>query len=140
MTENNKRIIAQRNDWKTKPMPEMHETFILERSFTDKQMDALSYGNVPQAMEDKWFWYMEGSTLYAHRSWTGYCIYMIEFREDDHHVVTVNRDPQQYKSSGIEEDMETLNRLLDWWTEVPYDHYNEWLSETYDTLKKSGKA
>ena len=65
---------------------------------------------------------------------------MIEFREDDHHVVTVNRDPQQYKSSGIEEDIGTLNRLLDWWTEVPYDHYNEWLSETYDTLKKSGKA
>ena len=140
MTENNKRIIAQRSDWKTKPMPKQHETFILERSFTDKQMDALSYGNIPQAMEDKWFWYMEGSTLYAHRSWTGYCIYMIEFREDDHHVVTVNRDPQQYKSSGIEEDIGTLNRLLDWWTEVPYDHYNEWLSETYDTLKKSGKA
>ncbi|MBO7676672.1 MAG: hypothetical protein J6S49_04080 [Erysipelotrichaceae bacterium] len=121
-------------------MPGQHEIFILERSFTDKQMDALSYGNVPQAMEDKWFWYMEGSTLYAHRSWTGYCIYMIEFREDDHHVVTVNRDPQQYKSSGIEEDIESLNRLLDWWTEVPYDHYNEWLSETYDTLKKSDKA
>lgn len=140
MTENNKRIIAQRNDWKTKPMPKQRETFILERSFTDKQMDALSYGNIPQAMEDKWFWYMEGSTLYAHRSWTGYCIYMIEFREDDHHVVTVNRDPQQYKSSGIEEDIESLNRLLDWWTEVPYDHYNEWLSETYDTLKKSDKA
>ena len=90
-------------------------------------------------MEDKWFWYMEGSTLWAHRSWTGHCIYQIDFKEDDHHVVTVNRDPEQYKCTRIEEDIESLNKLLDWWTQIPYDHYHEWLSETYDTLKKSGK-
>lgn len=29
-------------------------------------------------MEDKWFSYMDENTLYAHRSWTGYCIYIIE--------------------------------------------------------------
>ena len=30
-------------------------------------------------------------------------------------------------------------KLLDWWTKTPYDHYNEWLSETYDALKKAGR-
>ena len=40
---------------------------------------------------------------------------------------------------NLTEDIENLNNLLDWWTQDPYDHYNEWLSETYDTLKKAGK-
>ena len=136
----NKIRVAQRNDWKTEPMPEKHETFILNRSFSEKEMAALRCGNIPQAMEDNWFWYMEGLTLWAHRSWTGHCIYRIDFKEDNRHVVTVNRDPAQYKCTSIAEDTQSLNKLLDWWTESPYDHYNEWLSETYDALKKADKG
>ena len=140
MTEENKnRSVARRDDWKTEPMPQRHETFVLERPFSEEEMNALRCGNVPKAMEDKWFWYMEGSTLWAHRSWTGACIYRIDFKEDNRHLVTVNRDPEQYRCTSVEEDTESLNSLLDWWTENPYDHYNEWLSETYDTLKKTGK-
>ena len=134
-----KRIeIACRDDWKNEPMPEKHDTFILHRSFSPGEMAALRCGHIPQAMEDKWFWYMEDSTLWAHRSWTGYCIYRIDFRDDDDHLVTVNRDPEQYKCTSIEEDIESLNRLLNWWSEVPYDHYNEWLSEVYAALNKDG--
>ena len=141
MTEDkNKTVIASRNDWRTMPMPVQHETFVLHRSFTDEEMTALRCGNIPRAMEDKWFWYMEGPTLWAHRSWTGYCIYRIDFQEDNSHVVTVNRDPGQYTCTSIEEDTESLNRLLNWWTRTPYDHYHEWLSETHDALKKAGKA
>ena len=110
--------IARREDWKTVPMPEKHETFILNRSFSREEMDALRCGNIPQAMEDKWFWYMEGPTLWAHRSWTGYCIYRIDFKENN---------------------IASLNRLLDWGVQTPYDHYHEWLSETYDALEKAGK-
>ncbi len=141
MAENNEkeRRTARREDWKTEPMPEKQETFVLQRHFSDEEMEALRLGNVPQAMEDKWFWYMEGSTLWAHRSWTGFCIYRIDFGEDDHHTVTVNRDPEQYLCSSIEEDTESLNELLDWWIRAPYDHYGEWLSETYQALKKTGK-
>lgn len=137
--KHNKRTIASRGDWKTEPMPRRHETFILNRTFSDREMEALRCGSIPQAMEDKWFWYMEGQTLWAHRSWIGHCIYKIDFKADNKHVVTVNRDPEQYRSSGIEADIESLNRLLDWWTETPYDHYNEWLSETYDMLKGTHK-
>ena len=142
MTEDNtnKTRAARRSDWKTEPMPEQHETFVLNRAFSDEEMDALRAGNIPRSMEDKWFWYMEGPTLWAHRSWTGHCIYRIDFKEDNNHVVTVNRDPEQYKCISIEEDVESLNKLLDWWAETPYDHYNEWLSETYDMLKKAGKV
>jgi 8-oxo-dGTP diphosphatase len=130
--------IVRREDWKTEPMPKLHETFILERSFSKQEMETLRRGNIPQAMEDKWFWYMEGSVLWAHRSWTGYCIYQIEFQEDGHHVVTVNRDPEQYGSKSAEEDRESLNKLLNWRAQTPYDHYGEWISETYDALNKTG--
>ena len=135
MTETGKnKTSAHRDDWKAEPMPERHETFVLDRSFSDEEMDVLRRGHVPQAMEDKWFWYMEGSTLWAHRSWTGYCIYRIDFQADYHHAVTVNRDPEQYKCTSIEDDIESVNKLLDLWTRSPYDHYQAWLSETYDAL------
>ena len=62
---------ADRSNWKTTPMPKAHDTFILSRPFTDAQMNTLRKGHIPREMEDKWFWYMEGDTLYAHRSWTG---------------------------------------------------------------------
>ena len=141
MTENdNKKGAARRDDWNTEPMPEQHASFTLHRAFSDAEMDALRRGNIPQAMEDKWFWYMEGSTLWAHRSWTGNCVYRIDFQEDDHHVVTVNRDPKQYRCTSVEENMEALNSLLDWWTKTPYDPYHAWLSETYDALKKAGRV
>ena len=141
MTDSENRTrAARRGDWKTKPMPLRRETFVLNRPFSDREMAALRRGNVPQAMEDKWFWYMEGSTLWAHRSWTGHCIFRIDFKKNNRHVVTVNRNPAQYKWVSAEEDAASLNKLLDWWTRTPYDHYNEWLSETHDALKKAGRG
>lgn len=129
---------ATKNDWKILPMPQKSELFVLDRVITQKEMDVLRLGNIPEAMEDKWFWYMEGNTLYAHRSWTGFCIYEITFGTDGHHFVKANRDPEQYTCTSIEEDIEILNMLLDWWTQPKYDYYNEWLMETYNTMKKSG--
>ena len=139
MKEENKKAKACRKDWKNEPMPEKHETFVLQRSFNEKQMDLLRAGHIPEAMEDKWFFYVEGETLFAHRSWTGYCIYRIDFKEDDHHIVRVNRDPEQYGCTDIKEDIVNLNKLLDYWTDDPYDHYEEWLGEIQDGLKKAGK-
>lgn len=131
--------IADRNDWTRLDMPEQHDTFIFQRPFTAQQMAALRRGNIPQEMEDKWFWFMEGDTLFAHRSWTGVCIYRIDFKPDNKHVVTVNRDPEQYKCTSTAEDAQQLNNLLNWWTQDSYDYYHEWLAETVDTLKKAGK-
>ena len=130
--------IALKGDWQTSEMPAKHDVFILKRSFTPKQMKALRKGNIPQEMEDKWFWYMEDNTLFVHRSWTGFCIYRIDFSPDNHHKVTVNRDPEQYNCSSIDKDRESLNRLLNCWSDDPYDHYKEWISEKVDTLTRAG--
>ena len=131
--------ITTKSDWKTYDMPEQHGIFILERSFNEKQMSALRKGNIPKEMEDKWFWYMEGNTLYAHRSWTGFCIYKIEFSDNKYHKVTVNRDPNQYDNDDLEDDKIKLNSLLNWWSEEKYDHYNEWLFETAQALENKSK-
>ena len=131
--------IAEKDDWTTTEMPEEHERFILHRHFNDLQMEALRRGHIPEEMEDKWFWYMEGNTLYAHRSWTGFCIYRIDFRPDDDHLVTVSRDKEQYSWTNLEEDARKLSNLLNWWTQSTYDYYNEWLAETVDMLEKSGQ-
>ena len=127
--------IAGRNDWKTVDMPQQRETFRFQRAFTPNQMAALRRGNIPRAMEDKWFWFMEGDSLFAHRSWSGFCIYRIDFRPDGKHLVTVNRDPEQYACTDAAEDQQNLNRLLDRWTRDAYDSYDAWLSETADSLR-----
>ena len=114
---------ADRGDWKILDMPKQHETFILQRPFTPKQMAALRHGHIPQEMEDKWFWFMEGDTLFVHRSWTGFCIYRIDFKPDHNHIVTVNRDPEQYKCTSAAEDAKRLDGLLNWWVQDSYDYY-----------------
>ena len=129
---------TSKGDWTIFDMPDQHEVFTLEKVFTEDQMAALQKGNLPKEMEDKWFLYMEGNKFFAHRSWTGYCIYLIEFSKDHRHKVTVNRDPEQYGCTSISEDRNNLNELLNWWTQSSYDHYGEWLHETVKTLTKAG--
>ena len=129
---------AEKSDWKTYDMPKQHDTFYFQRNFTDAQMAKLRHGNIPEAMEDKWFWYMDDNTLFAHRSWTGFCIYIIEFSTTGKHRVLVNRDPDQYKCTSIDQDIELLNDLLNWWSRPNYDYYHQWLSETVSSMKKQG--
>lgn len=131
---------VKRSDWKNVDMPDARDAFILKRAFSKKEMMALRKGHIPEAMEDKWFWYMEGDTLYIHRSWTGFCIYIAELSDGYTHKVTVNRDPEQYVSEGAEADCERLNKLLDYMIKQPFDYYTEWIEETADSIKKAKKG
>lgn len=132
-------VVAVKRDWKADPMPRKREEFTLERAFTDSELANLRRGNVPKAMENKWFFYMCHNKLFAHRSWTGYLIFVIEIDMDTNiHKVIVNRDSNQVGIRTIEEDIESINELLNWWVNPQYDYYNEWISETYNGLKKAG--
>ena len=128
---------VKRSDWKNADMPDARDGFILKRAFSKKEMMALRKGHIPEAMEDKWFWYMEGDTLYIHRSWTGFCIYIAELSDGYTHKVTVNRDPEQYVSEGAKADCERLNKLLDYMIRQPFDYYTEWIEETADSIKNA---
>ena len=127
---------VSRSDWMRFDMPDKRDHFILNRPFTKEQIDVLRMGHIPQEMEDKWFWYMEGKKLYLHRSWTGFCIYIIELKDDGNHSVTVSRDPEQFSSTDIDNDRENLNTLLDFMVLPSYDYYHQWLDETAKTLEK----
>ncbi len=126
--------IAEKDDWDTEDMPRKKRTFILKRTFSEKETEILRRGNIPREMEDKWFFYMQGDMLYAHRSWTGFCIYTVKFSDGGKHLVTVNRDRRQYSCRSLKKDREALDKLLDLWTREPYDYYGEWLNETIDSI------
>lgn len=131
---NEKRAAAKKTDWKTLDMPAQHTTYTIKRKISASEMETLKLGNIPREMEDKWFWYYENGKLYVHRSWTGFCIYVLSFTPGSDVIeVTANRDPEQYGCTNDAADAKALNKLLDWWTQPQYDYYHEWLSET---LKK----
>ena len=45
------------------------------------QIERISKGLIPQAMEDKWFIYFEEPYLFLHRSWTGQPVFKLKFVE-----------------------------------------------------------
>ena len=130
--------VVLETDWETSPMPKKHVEFKIKRHFTDEEMACLRFGHIPQEMEDKWFWYMKENKLYAHRSWTGICIYVLTFHEGKDTIdVTVNSDPSQYSCDSKKEEAGTILSLLNWWCCENYDYYHEWIEETLKALKKS---
>ena len=115
--------IATKEDWEISPMPEKTAAFTVKRHFTDEEIENLKAGHLPEEMEDRWFAYFEDNKLYIHRSWSGICVYVVEFHfkkeslfdfHADQHKVTVNRDNDQYSNTDIEEDIEQVNELLGW--------------------------
>ncbi len=101
-----------KDDWKTVKMPEKVEQFVMERNLTGEEIELIKAGYLPREMEDKWFMYYEDEKLYVHRSWTGYCIYIIGISQSGKMNVTVNRDPEQYKEEDTERDKIMVNILI----------------------------
>jgi len=115
--QNPKSEIASRNSWKALPMPDEKSRLSFERSFTQDEFQLISKGLIPEAMEDKWFIFLENHSLYLHRSWTGACIYQIQLeRRGEEYVVTdawVNRESEQYDANDNDYDGLLLGFLID---------------------------
>ena len=85
-------------------------------------MEKIKFGFVPRDMDDKWFIYYaeDEEILYLHRSWTGFCVFMVKFKEVDGGFAAmkavVNEDPEQYKcGDNANECMLVLpNRVGHW--------------------------
>ena len=108
---------ANRSDFKTKPFPAKHATISLDRVFSNSEMDRIGNGCVPQQMEDKWFIYWDKDELYFHRSWVGFCIYIVRFEpiETGHRMVSarLNRNPKQYGETSDHHDQTLISYLID---------------------------
>lgn len=74
---------ATADDWRHFPISPDRRAIPYRDEFTDTEMDLIRQGYIPEEMEEKWFIYVEGNWLYLHRSWTGFCIYMVRFEEQD---------------------------------------------------------
>jgi hypothetical protein len=109
--------IAKQTDWQTKELPPKRITIALNRIFCSSEIDRLRAGLVPEQMEDKWFVYWLNDVLIFHRSWTGFCIYVVRFAKQDecYRMVEadVNRDPEQYRQTNDAYDAEMISYLID---------------------------
>jgi HAD superfamily hydrolase (TIGR01509 family) len=108
---------AIRPVWSSHPMPEQRARLSWQRHFDPRELEALRLGNVPRAMEDRWFVYADGDRVAFHRSWTGSCIYelVLELGPPGARVreAWVNRDPSQYASIDDAADARGLGWLVD---------------------------
>lgn len=111
-------MAAKASDWKTFPLPDQRMRITLGRAFDSVEMARIRNGLVPEEMEDKWFIYYQDDTLYLHRSWTGYCIYVVRFVEAGEGVsrmtwAEVNGDTTQYHAKDAAEEVAHLHYLID---------------------------
>ena len=109
---------ATRQSWpNVQPLPEQHACLPFQREFTPEEYELIRYGLIPEAMEDKWFIFLEGDVLYFHRSWTGYCIYQLRLRKDGPNYTVAealaNRDARQYSGADDGYDEKLLTFLID---------------------------
>lgn len=108
---------ASKSDWKTEPMPALCAVLALNHPFSPEEIATMRRGVIPEAMEDKWFIYWSRNRLYFHRSWTGYCIYVVRFKCDDAGGKIVealaNRDAGQYLEADDERDKAMISFLID---------------------------
>ncbi len=97
---------ANKDSWKIQPMPEEVAEISYSAEFSTSEFEKISLGLVPEDMEDKWFMFLEGNTLYIQRSWTGHCIYQVEFDRDVERYwisrTLVNRNQEQYGQTDDE--------------------------------------
>ena len=108
---------AQPGDWNTEPLPAAVAIIPLDRRFTPEEMRRIEAGLVPEEMEDKWFIYWHDDHLYFHRSWTGFCVYVIRFERDGRSArmveARVNRDSEQYSETSDSRDAALIDYLID---------------------------
>ena len=97
-------------------MPEKRTTIPLDRSFSKDEIQQIQMGVIPEEMEDKWFVYWQDDTLFFHRSWTGFCVYVVRFVCDDDGATAteadLNRDPEQYKNTDDQYDADMIPYLV----------------------------
>jgi len=130
--------IITKDDWHIEPMPEDNVEFEMERLLTVNDINILKRGHKPEAMEDKWFWYVEDNILNIHRSWTGACLFKVELNTNGKLKVISNRNPEQYNETDIEKDKEWINKLLNYWTKEDFNYYEQFVEETHANMIKQG--
>lgn len=114
---------ATRDSWDNQPLSEKTILLPYNKSFNAQEYELLSYGFIPDSMEDKWFIYLENDVIYFHRSWTGICVFQIYLEKTfdgcqikEAWVTSGNNSfNENYlrHENFIKENIDLLNRLID---------------------------
>ena len=110
------RRIARRGDWEAHPLTSPEAIPPPARTWSSEEMERIRAGYVPSIMEQKWFIFVEGDRLFAHRSWTGLGVYEAIFAPVDggyvieSAVVTGNRS--QYKRFSDQDESLILEEII----------------------------
>jgi O-acetyl-ADP-ribose deacetylase (regulator of RNase III) len=110
------KVRATRSSWKTQPLPEEWLKLPFDLELNKKEFGQIKYGFIPREMDDQWFIFFEENKLYFYRSWTGYCIYEVEFEQTRKGArvkeVWVNNNPKQHKIKNMEALKGNLIQLI----------------------------
>jgi hypothetical protein len=108
---------ATKADWRIKKLPSKRTSIALDRRFTPHEIQHIKAGLIPAEMEDKWFVYWQDDTLFFHRSWTGFCLYVVKFVKDGEcyrmRKAELNRNPRQYAETSDAKDASLISYLID---------------------------
>ena len=108
-------------------LPRLHVTLPIDRTFPEDEMQRIKRGFVPSD-DDRWYIFYEEGRLYLHRTWTGFCVYVVRFRESERGFTAwrllANRNPKQYGVSDDSYDCQMVFWLIDFFllgreTEMP---------------------
>lgn len=112
-----KRPVARRENWKRQPLPAARKRLLVDKVYAPSEMARIVRGFIPNSMDEKWFIYFEDGRLFLHRSWTGICIYRVDFVPIETGwamtEVWVNRHPQQYEETNDAHDVQLLLEMIE---------------------------
>ncbi len=101
---------------RTKELPHKNKTLNYSREFSEEEYTKISKGVIPLEMEDKWFIHLDDGTLNIYRSWTGHCIYSVQFEKQGSKYLPnntrVNRERDQYINTDDKYDLELLDFII----------------------------
>ena len=109
--------VAKDTSWKTEPMPQTEssriETTII---FSEKDMEIIRMGHIPEAMEDHWFMYCDDEYIRYFRSWTGMCAFEAHYyKKEEQYIVDelcINHGLVEFGVNGDESGVALFSYLL----------------------------
>lgn len=108
---------AKKTDWTIESLPSKRTSIVLDRHFSSDEIKLIQAGFVPEEMGQKWFLFWEDGRLFCHRSWSGFCVYIVHFVADGDSWkmvrADVNRDPEQYTATDDDYDATNISGLID---------------------------
>ncbi len=83
---------------------------------TPKEFKILSFGHIPEVMEDHWFMYCDENTINYFRSWTGIQIFKRYYKlQNDSYIIyslEINNKKKEYSEENINKSFEIFNNLI----------------------------